>query len=78
MTNTDTADLKLGDKYLSINLTTVLRDRKVTLADLDKAAAAAASAVRATLEGTRSPYTVDPIRVTRSYGYFPWQTESKG
>lgn len=68
----------LGDKTLTINLTSVLGGRKVTLADLDKAAAAAAAAVRATLEGRNNPYTVEPIRVIRTYGYAPWRAVSNG
>jgi hypothetical protein len=69
---------KLGDKTLIINLTTVLGGRKVTLTDLDRAAAAAAAAVRATLEGRHNPYTVEPIQVIRTYGYAPWRAVSGG
>lgn len=68
----------LGEKFLAITLTTVLGGRKVTLKDLDKATAAAAAAVRATLEGTPNPYAVQPIHAERTYGYAPWRATSKG
>lgn len=68
----------LGEKYLTITLSTTLGGRKITLADLDKAATAAGAAVRAVLEGTYKPYDVAPIQVERTYGYAPWHAVSKG
>jgi hypothetical protein len=43
--------------------------RKVTLDDLDRAAAAAAAAFRASLEGRTPPYDIERFEVTRDYSY---------
>lgn len=68
----------LGDKTLRITLTTTLSGRKTTLKDLDKAAAAAAQAIRTSLEGTYIPYAVTPIRIERFYDYEGWRAISHG